>query len=361
MFFLIFLLLIIILISAIYGSSENYMIVNLTLNKNLIVEIMAPKKAQFLGNIANHIILEKSDKYIKYIIKNKKIDADGASRYPFIIKNYCSAHFQNIIMHLNYNCAIKFKCNKNIYISSLGEYKGELLKERNYLIVITDKKFTIQNGSLFVYPSGNYFHIPKTKIINHYKKANSIFAKYFGPSKFNVFMLAYNCFLMKDDKNSGVGGTACYGGFDLHIEQTAKRSEKIIRTIKSTLRHELMHSWINSYIMKNNGDYTMSWFKEGFTEFFAQYLYYIKKPKKFQFFIDKYTKSYNENPYKHLEDDKLTKELFWNNYDAQALPYQRGFLIALAFLEKHGIKKFIKVMKELFKKKITTKDISIFK
>jgi predicted metalloprotease with PDZ domain len=95
------------------------------------------------------------------------------------------------------------------------------------------------------------------------------------------------------------------------------------------LSHESFHTWNGVKLTPKGG--SLSWFTEGFTEYYAEKLNFQSGLiSKFDFIehINAVLYEYYLSPSRNEKNGRISRN-FWTNADIQKLPYLRGFLFAL--------------------------------
>jgi carboxypeptidase C (cathepsin A) len=131
----------------------------------------------------------------------------------------------------------------------------------------------------------------------------------------------YRFFLIAGPQNAGIGGTALDNSFMLFAPTDAK----LAGDPRGTIAHEMTHYWNGEF----EGDAGSSfWFTEGLTVHYTSLLMY----RAGLFTADEYLKDVNgtvarylTNPQRNLPNERIT-ELFWQDRNAQLVPYDRGSL-----------------------------------
>jgi len=115
--------------------------------------------------------------------------------------------------------------------------------------------------------------------------------------------------------------------------------------IAHTLRHEYLHTWIPGRMGRPRLDsdldfFAHTWFSEGSTDFYTWRLGVREGDletraaiEDLNAVLDRYARS----PAASVAADTITRELYWGQRPVQDLPYQRGFIVALAL--DHAIRK----------------------
>jgi predicted metalloprotease with PDZ domain len=97
------------------------------------------------------------------------------------------------------------------------------------------------------------------------------------------------------------------------------------------LSHEHFHVWNGVKLMPKEGGSGLSWFTEGFTEYYAEVLNYqagLISELDLVEHINSILYDYYFSPTRNEKNIRISKD-FWTNLDIQKLPYIRGFLLAL--------------------------------
>lgn len=131
---------------------------------------------------------------------------------------------------------------------------------------------------------------------------------------------AYRIFTRSNPYPSG-GGTALARSFMFGYGNKGKSSAEDNHML---VAHEMAHTW-----PKMKGDHALTaWYTEGAAEFYSVLLSLragtIDK-ERFLSLINRKSESYYTGPYRDLSNAKAGK-IFWKDWRAQRLPYERGFL-----------------------------------
>jgi predicted metalloprotease with PDZ domain len=135
----------------------------------------------------------------------------------------------------------------------------------------------------------------------------------------------------------GTGLSDCFALFvqpDLEIALGTKGGLPIRRL----LAHECFHEWNGRTIRLADPEEPNYWFSEGFTDYFARAILREAGWLDEQAWLDSLNQTlrdYGTNPHRDLPAEPLGA-LFWEDGDAQQLPYLRGDLAAM--LVDHGIR-----------------------
>lgn len=185
-------------------------------------------------------------------------------------------------------------------------------------------------------------YIVVAKIISDYLKKCYSFFKI--KEKIN-FVIYYDSKLSVN--NNGHGGMAFNGGFIYFIVDDINVYGNNTIDLKQhtkkymyTLLHELYHHFNHL----NTDNYELTWFGEGFTEFFSHYFYLSKS--KFKQICNKFIEQYYINPYKNTNIKLQTRNAFWHNKFYERLPYDKGFVYAL-YLYMTYKTRFLKAYKKI--------------
>ncbi len=100
--------------------------------------------------------------------------------------------------------------------------------------------------------------------------------------------------------------------------------------MKRLLAHEIFHIWIGDKIQFADPEQLVYWFKEGFTDYYAELLLLRSKLISLEDYIDQYNvilETYCTSPMRYEKNERLINE-FWSDKDLAHLPYQRGRIFA---------------------------------
>jgi predicted metalloprotease with PDZ domain len=131
---------------------------------------------------------------------------------------------------------------------------------------------------------------------------------------------------------SSVGGTGLGDAFAFFASEGAPAER-----VSSILRHEYLHSWIPGRFggpaRDGEDGVTEAWFSEGFTDFYAWRLGAWSGELDLDGAVDRLNtvlRDYATSPAAVRPASSLTSAEYWTDPDIAQLPYQRGFLVALA-------------------------------
>jgi predicted metalloprotease with PDZ domain len=100
--------------------------------------------------------------------------------------------------------------------------------------------------------------------------------------------------------------------------------------LKQLLSHDLFHTWIGEKIQFAEPEQLVYWFKEGFTDYYANLLLLRAKLISLDEYIDQYNailETYYTSSMRFEKNERLINE-FWSDKDLTKLPYQRGQIFA---------------------------------
>jgi predicted metalloprotease with PDZ domain len=125
-----------------------------------------------------------------------------------------------------------------------------------------------------------------------------------------------------------VGGTGRFQGFALFA--TANASDAMLRR---TLAHEHTHTWIpalQGWMPDGAQEPSAYWYSEGFTDFYTDRTLLRSgqwTPQDFVDHLNTVLREYNASPLREAPNTVIVSD-FWKSRAAEALPYQRGYLLA---------------------------------
>jgi predicted metalloprotease with PDZ domain len=131
---------------------------------------------------------------------------------------------------------------------------------------------------------------------------------------------------------SSVGGTGLGDAFAFFASEGAPPQR-----VASIARHEYLHSWIpgrfGGQARDGQNGVTEAWFTEGFTDFYTWRLGAWTGRLDLDSAVDRLNtvlRNYATSPAAARPASSLTSAEYWTDPDLAQLPYQRGFLVALA-------------------------------
>lgn len=130
-----------------------------------------------------------------------------------------------------------------------------------------------------------------------------------------------------DSGSFSLGGTGLSDAFAMFATD---RSE--LFRFDRLLAHEHLHSWIAARLgrMPEQGEAADYWLSEGFTDFYAFRLLVrdgLWTVRDYVTTVNEVLERYAQSSLRSAPNSRIV-ESFWSDPDAQALPYQRGFLLA---------------------------------
>ncbi len=142
----------------------------------------------------------------------------------------------------------------------------------------------------------------------------------------------YLIVLLPSNRDQYINAVASLNAFFVNFPDYSCTSEDQCESLSHVLSHEHFHTW-NPYKMFNgNADINdLSWFMEGFTDYYAFTLNcraQLLDPAGFIDEINDHLYKYHTSRYRNVDNELLKKER-WTNAVIQELPYQRGCLLAL--------------------------------
>jgi len=122
------------------------------------------------------------------------------------------------------------------------------------------------------------------------------------------------------------GGTGRSNSFALFLSD----DRTIDFRFKRLIAHETFHTWIGEKMMFAEPEQLVYWFKEGFTDYYAQILLLRSKLISLEEYVEQYNvilETYFTSPVRYEKNERLINE-FWTDKDLMKLPYQRGQIFA---------------------------------
>jgi hypothetical protein len=132
---------------------------------------------------------------------------------------------------------------------------------------------------------------------------------------------SYRFFMRVGPADAGGGGTALYDSFMLYVPI----EPEFARDLRGTIFHEMTHKWVGG-MEGSPGD--VFWFSEGLTVHYTRTLMYragLSSAEEFLKDINGTVINFLTNPLRNMPNDDIEKK-FWQDRNAQLLPYQRGSL-----------------------------------
>lgn len=136
-----------------------------------------------------------------------------------------------------------------------------------------------------------------------------------------------------------IAGTALNNSFSIFINDFPERSDENWNQLAWLLSHEHFHTWNGLKMVPDTSSSSMTWFTEGFTEYYAVELNYRMHLMDFEEYLSAVNTviyDYYTSPVRNAKNEKIDPK-FWKNWHYQRLPYVRGFLLALKW--NHEIKR----------------------
>lgn len=132
---------------------------------------------------------------------------------------------------------------------------------------------------------------------------------------------SYRFFMRVGPADQGGGGTALYNSFMLYVPE----EPELARNPRNTIFHEMTHKWVGGM---EGSPGKVFWFSEGLTVYYTRTLMYrsgLCSAIEFLEDVNGTVISFLTNPLRNMPNDDIGKK-FWQERNAQRLPYQRGSL-----------------------------------
>jgi len=132
---------------------------------------------------------------------------------------------------------------------------------------------------------------------------------------------SYRFFMRVGPADQGGGGTALYNSFMLYVPE----EPELTHNPRNTIFHEMTHKWVGG-IEGSPGK--VFWFSEGLTVHYTRFLMYragLCTAEEFLEDVNGTVIGFLTNPLRNMPNDEIEKK-FWQDRNAQRLPYQRGSL-----------------------------------
>lgn len=100
--------------------------------------------------------------------------------------------------------------------------------------------------------------------------------------------------------------------------------------MKRLISHDIFHTWIGEKVQFANPEQLVYWFKEGFTDYYADLLLLRAKLISLDEYVDQYNtilETYYTSPMRYEKNERLINE-YKSDRDLTRLPYQRGQIFA---------------------------------
>ena len=132
---------------------------------------------------------------------------------------------------------------------------------------------------------------------------------------------SYRFFMRVGPADQGGGGTALYNSFMLYVPE----EPELARNPRNTIFHEMTHKWVGG--IEGSAEKTF-WFSEGLTVHYTRSVMYragLCTAQEFLEDVNGTVISFLTNPLRNMPNEEISKK-FWQDRNAQRLPYQRGSL-----------------------------------
>lgn len=134
--------------------------------------------------------------------------------------------------------------------------------------------------------------------------------------------------LVAEPGNSSLGGTGRSDAFAFFATENAKEA-----TLNRLIAHEHLHTWFPRRIgrMPQQDEAADYWLSEGFTDFYSFRLLVrdgLWSVSDYLDAVNEVLQGYAESPLRSSPNQTIV-DRFWTDPNAQTLPYQRGFLLAM--------------------------------
>lgn len=149
----------------------------------------------------------------------------------------------------------------------------------------------------------------------------------------------FPCYLitvMPSKSESYIAGTALTNAFSIFIADFHESSRSSWNSIAWLLSHEHFHTWNGMKMRASSSAGSMTWFTEGFTEYYAAELNLRANIITLEEYLDHVNRmiyDYYASPVRNIKNRRIEKT-FWSEWTYQRLPYVRGFLLALNWNDK---------------------------
>ena len=131
----------------------------------------------------------------------------------------------------------------------------------------------------------------------------------------------YRFFMRVGPADAGGGGTALFNSFMLYVPVEPERA----RDPRATVFHEMTHKWVGGIEGPPGQSF---WFSEGLTVHYTRLLMYragLCTSEEFLEDVNDTVRNFLTNPQRNMPNEDIEKN-FWQDRNAQRLPYQRGSL-----------------------------------
>ena len=132
---------------------------------------------------------------------------------------------------------------------------------------------------------------------------------------------SYRFFMRVGPADQGGGGTALFNSFMLYVPE----EPEFAHNPRNTIFHEMTHKWVGG--MEGSAG-NVFWFSEGLTVHYTRTVMYrsgLCTAEEFLEDVNGTVISFLTNPLRNMPNEDIGKK-FWQDRNAQRLPYQRGSL-----------------------------------
>ena len=242
---------------------------------------------------------------------------------PLNLNDKFTAEFELIGFPNSWSVGSSFKSSgdKLVFKGSLSEFKASIFAIGNYRKLVSKTK----NGLITILVRGSW-SFDDDAIINNLTEIINAQREFWNDKSKRNF-LATLIPLNSPNGSYAIDGVALHNSFAVYASESMAKTE-----LDYFFSHELFHHWVPHSMgeLEKEGQ-GLSWFVEGFTDYYASILRYRLGYINYEEFIDNINKvlsGLTTSPYKNANNKFIAKQ-FFNDTLASKTLYWRGFLIAL--------------------------------
>jgi len=219
----------------------------------------------------------------------------------------------------NWNMANSFGINENLQEVKLPlwKFKRSLFAAGDFRII----KKMIGNNPIYIAIRESW-KFSDDQFADLYSTITKTERDFWNDNNFPFFLITVLPLSGSNDQ-TGTGRTNSYALF-------LSKNRTIDIKMKRLLAHEIFHIWIGDKIQFADPEQLVYWFKEGFTDYYAELLLLRSKLISLEEYVDQYNvilETYFTSPMRYEKNERLINE-FWSDKDLTRLPYQRGRILA---------------------------------
>lgn len=207
---------------------------------------------------------------------------------------------------------------------------------------------SIEGKPLVVAVNGK-FGFTDTELFSHLEKVVKSGRDFWNDHDFPYFLVTV---IRTNAPCCSFGGTGLTNSFATFLATDAGIEDD---SFKHLYTHELFHTWNGRKIERQSPEQLVYWFSEGFTDYYTRLLNLRSGIIQLPEYIETYNAvifKYLSSPERNASNERILAD-YWNNYDIEKLPYQRGDILAHQWnakikKESHSKKSIDFLMKDLF-------------